>query len=1575
MPAATPKPIAYRCSGRANPATDETGGVCILRGSFQQRVFTDQPTRMSMNAVFRSPNAYRSQPRRLRVWRWLMLVCLFASLAASLQFVLAVCTRPTRTPLLTLCGSYGPAWDLNGWVHEDQQRIAWLRNGALSVTKLADPSQLAADFWDDADATLRQALAACPRQQTCVLYVNLHGAVNDQRQPCLIPPGADPTDAATWLPLQSLLTHLDDAQPQQPRNVLLILECGKLRSWAPAGISLNTFDDQVRHLIESDNQDHADWSVSALSSATVGERSLALTASEDRGNLFTRMVVQGLTGAADGAGQSGKRDGSIDVSELHRFVRQATRQAAFRSRAMAQTPTLHITAAAERGVICFVTRDTDPLALTAPAAISDATLADLQQTATRLQTLARQQPETTDPLAWAAIQRQAHAVAEATFAGQAAGQQLPTLLHKLQSSFQAWESDPLTPISLFADSENFLASLKNRPDLQIWQRSDWQARIEESQTRWRKSAAHCADRLPTLLACQRRSVDRCRRELADELLADGKSRSLPSGLANTKPHESPAERIETKLLAFEASVTQATAWLDAASAARQLRDRAALRLPSLCQWADETQWLLQQPAATELPFKNHDAVQQCRIANDALHNIDQQLRTLESRRVPQATEQIGTTEELHTLRQTTARLTQQLGTLETFVDAVAERSLQWADEPTPTHPERTAGWLAANARAACLAYPLLISANQTLHRIDQQHQLAPDSKQETTLPTPLPMHATQQATSLALSLPLSTERLHTGNAISTDAAEATRQRLRFLQRPASPAVAEAHARLARRMAAGLSTGASNNLFPQLRQQRLRQSLVTQIGVVLDDFWAFPRVDQEPYFAATTKHLLAQADQVAPESADWNLQRAALRERLQARRAAANEGVVLNGHPIASFATDPQWMLNVQAAKLKAASLPAGLATLEQCSADAVVAVTGMDIQPTTSAPTRVTLPTSQLDPASAPLQLNFRGHLFPVLQASRDDGSRRTHSTRRQPTEAKVTVHAGWQQPRAISLVLDCSASMEQAIQGEATRDASQNSNAWQPPTKLDAASASLVTLLRPLINQHVQIGVTFYGHRMAVDRQGAGVLIQQQTFEAFPFSPTIQPFEDVEIAFPAGRFGDAELSLLQQRLAKLVPWGQTPLHLALQRTIQDMQRLPNRTSKDIIVITDGRNYQFNPTPDAVVSREQVVAAARQAGIRIHLIGFGIEDQEATAAATDFLAIAKGSGGQAINDVGSAPDLVRHLKQLTTAQTPIEVTVAGQTQTAALGETLVVPHILTDNTPAMIRVGGTAIDVPVSPGMHLRMALDLSTGGLRAEGYRHDLVDIGPMRTAMGQTVAARVGLHRVPTPLATQDTSGSSTQTVRISFQRDDGLVMDRPTETWIEVAPLRWQTSPAAPLADTLYQTSNAAWLNDQPCPVAEFECQAWPLEASQFAVRVWCHNGDPLPTTVMNVGERTDLEQPLTTPTGNVGSVRYHREGNRLQVSIHHDAPLPNSDPRRIVRLSADVPFDASHWYATDHSSSLHRFTLNDGFDPQRLQLSLIRLRDFKAHSVASAKPLLGNRQAADATVAASPTTTTR
>ncbi|MBW3595738.1 MAG: caspase family protein, partial [Planctomycetes bacterium] len=267
--------------------------------------------------------------RRLRFGGSLA-VCV--ALIALLVYVLTY--APRQTPMLVI---FAPAYEAPlpplAWSQEDAARLAALDGQILAIE-------------DDSEAwrTLDRGLRSLPRQlrrlaergsarDGVIIYLAMHGAVDDSGRPCLIPPGASPLASETWLPVGDLIARIEQTPDLKQRPKLLVIDAVRQLTNPNAGVLYNTFAQRVTELIEETRP----AGLAVLLSVGAGERSWVSRDME--GAVFAHFFQQGLAGGADQP-EFGNADRSVSLHELSRYLRRRVNAWAGSNRAAVQQPLL-----------------------------------------------------------------------------------------------------------------------------------------------------------------------------------------------------------------------------------------------------------------------------------------------------------------------------------------------------------------------------------------------------------------------------------------------------------------------------------------------------------------------------------------------------------------------------------------------------------------------------------------------------------------------------------------------------------------------------------------------------------------------------------------------------------------------------------------------------------------------------------------------------------------------------------------------------------------------------------------------------------------------------------------------------------------------------------------------------------------------------------------------------------------------------------------------------------------------------------------------------------------------------------
>lgn len=636
-----------------------------------------------------------------------------------------------------------------------------------------------------------------------------------------------------------------------------------------------------------------------------------------------------------------------------------------------------------------------------------------------------------------------------------------------------------------------------------------------------------------------------------------------------------------------------------------------------------------------------------------------------------------------------------------------------------------------------------------------------------------------------------------------------------------------------------------------RNEQNRHRIYDEVERTLDDLWRGSLQETTPYFARLAKSMFKSlADSHFEQSSDTERQQS-LQERLKLCReflkedsirpvGRVNELALAGVNAEAEIHVEPS--TNTTVGRSFALEV-GGTALIQIRSTDTDARVWGagkMNFSPLArrKQPTRIEIQSEALAPDQvAEIVLSFRGHEF-VGQLA---GGSHASLVRRRPQAigqtARVSLNPLPVRRRAVVFVVDSSASMNELAATEQTRRVDQAG------TKLDASRASLLTAADRLWQQDCDMGMVLYGHRVAIDAKRGSKLIQKRYAKQFPFSFELPAYRDVEVAIPVGRFGGQQYAEMENRLDNIVPWGQSPLYLALDSAIDDLSQSGPYQSRDIVVITDGDNYQFNPTPDAIISLDSVVQRARDAAIRVHVVGFAsaANDRIDPSSVTNptFASIAQGTGGW---QAAGVHDFVNGLLQAENPnQTRIELTpedslgrVNGESHSLEVGETI---NLHLEGRPHQrwkLELEGLSKTIHLSPDDHVRLRLANGSAGnadgLSVERVAEENTPLAWLDVRQNdRTVAQQLGIWR--------SRLHDENATFVVGWRPTDDLTLARPEAVWIEVSALEHPSKVRPRTTGPLrYASSLVNWLPGHGLPIAEFSCDRWPQSSPEYALQVW-------------------------------------------------------------------------------------------------------------------------------------------
>ncbi|TVP97577.1 MAG: VWA domain-containing protein [Planctomycetaceae bacterium] len=415
----------------------------------------------------------------------------------------------------------------------------------------------------------------------------------------------------------------------------------------------------------------------------------------------------------------------------------------------------------------------------------------------------------------------------------------------------------------------------------------------------------------------------------------------------------------------------------------------------------------------------------------------------------------------------------------------------------------------------------------------------------------------------------------------------------------------------------------------------------------------------------------------------------------------------------------------------------------------------------------------------------------------------------------------------SIMFVLDCSQSMEQTLPGESGNEVG--------PAKMDVAKSALLTMLDELSRQDgARIGVILLGHRIAWTRSDPPRLSRAPGADDF-IPEGLLPSRDVETVLSLGRF---DAGAVLRRLETTVPWGQTPLNLAVVEALRAFRFDDPDTEKNIIVITDGRDYQFTPNRGDIrqpprTTQADVTRVAQEVGVPVFVIGLGVPDDERQAAESEYQNLARITGGETVS-VDAASDLLRQIRGKLAPGTfsidesggKLVAPGANLTVNATLNSTVRVdPRTLAGNPAQLIFESATA-SLPLVGGEALQIRL--SPDGRDFLPVPFDWQLPRSIGLATGRNDRLTPYVLRVHRPQAQGDHVSFP-----VSVQSGQAPMTSRPKDAWLVVTPL----VDGAELSDHRYWFYDSNYEPDQPVPLLQWKAHGWPKQARSARLQFWC------------------------------------------------------------------------------------------------------------------------------------------
>jgi hypothetical protein len=244
--------------------------------------------------------------------------------------------HPKTTPVVAVCVTeYPDPIPPNAWALEDGAALEsvsgsdYLRSifeASISNGKRVAPEGLAAletgtdpKKWLTALRAAMKQGASVAGEKVVVVYLSMHGALDDQRRPCLILASkpqatyAELLNTANWIPLREVLDAAESEAKAAGVQIVLALDADRIDSAVELGIVTNDFAKAAFGEVENGATQHPH--VVVINSTGAGQTAWA--SPEMRRSVFSFYFEHGLRGAADSEGND---DSFVSVKELHAYV-------------------------------------------------------------------------------------------------------------------------------------------------------------------------------------------------------------------------------------------------------------------------------------------------------------------------------------------------------------------------------------------------------------------------------------------------------------------------------------------------------------------------------------------------------------------------------------------------------------------------------------------------------------------------------------------------------------------------------------------------------------------------------------------------------------------------------------------------------------------------------------------------------------------------------------------------------------------------------------------------------------------------------------------------------------------------------------------------------------------------------------------------------------------------------------------------------------------------------------------------------------------------------------------------------
>jgi Mg-chelatase subunit ChlD len=511
--------------------------------------------------------------------------------------------------------------------------------------------------------------------------------------------------------------------------------------------------------------------------------------------------------------------------------------------------------------------------------------------------------------------------------------------------------------------------------------------------------------------------------------------------------------------------------------------------------------------------------------------------------------------------------------------------------------------------------------------------------------------------------------------------------------------------------------------------------------------------------------------------------------------------------------------------------------------------------------------------------------------------------------EARIAIRGRRTRKLSMVFVLDCSNSMGQQL--SLTGDN-------QTGSRLQVAKLALESMLDKLAEaENHRVGVICFGHRVGWDLKQPGLFLRQTEYSA-PIPDQMRPFDDVETILPLGRFNASFAGAVNERLASIKPWGESPLYLALIQALKMFDQSDQDSDRCVVVITDGANYQFNPPAAARKTVYDVLAAWNDHQVPIHIVGLGMGADQAASTQREFDDLARKTDGTYVS-AQEARTLVESLAALQRiSQFRVRSLTGGEEHHAELGQPITVETIPHRQNLFEVALGTASEQVLLRGGEALELVPTRDERRLDVLPYEVGQPQFVPLVRDDKQSSVTDLtaGIHR---PFRR-----GQKVTFEVSVQHPQRHFVARPTEVWLEIIPiLPPGQSPPAP-----YVFYDAHYVPNTTVPILRWTVTDWPIDAKQAKVRFWCRMDESKPTTTIALREATDSERDPDFRMDGIPGVSLRvrvRQSGSLQISFveRHANDSAGVGSLKVGFKSSVVPSRVRHRFDAANRIATHFF----------------------------------------------------